>query len=233
MTSDAKKKLKQECIQIKKIASLKINPLSKEAPSPFKLEIIILAPDDCKVDVTQLVYELEIDSPEEYIVKGFFLKSKLNDYVPREMLDEIEKRILIKYREQCEKNHSEWYLLELVEWTLINYQMLVSCIPTCLEFYMSEGTNGESIRRWALKTLEKADNKEESDEEAREYWRKRREDEEKELADRKDRESEQRRKEIENDPSLFAKVKILSLKVWILRYIFTALGATRTERGSQ
>lgn len=202
-------------MQIKEIATyLKIIPIKKDSSTPFTIQIAI-SPLECIVDVTQLVFELNVDSFESISAPRVFVSSKANELIPQELLDEIENLLNAKIRMLFKSDGGEsWHLFELVEWAIENFQVLVFSVPSCFDFYMTEGPSGESIRRWALVTCGEGESQEEEeeDEEAREYWRRKREDEAKDREREKEREADLRRLEVIQDPSLHAKVKILSLK---------------------
>ena len=220
-----KLKLKEECLQVKKlsyITSFKIIPGQNEQ-FVCSLHFSIDAPLHCKVDIPQLAFSLTIHSFSEQNSISIVLNSEANSPLPQKLLEQIELSGSSEYKRLLSTKSIEsdnWFIINLVEWFYSSYVSLVSSIPSVLESYMGEGENGESIRRWALIEVEQdedsadvSDSSNESDdEEAREYWRLKRLEEEMELEAQKAREAEERRREVENDPNLHVKMKKLSVK---------------------
>jgi hypothetical protein len=121
---------------------------------------------------------------------------------------------------------TSWQLVELSQWIKQNFSKLLRSIPECMEMYMGTDAAGASMRRYSVIHIgdeiiesESESEDEEEQERAAEYWRNQKIEEERQLMIErvhcpitKAQEAEIKRLEAERDPTLHAKVPIISRK---------------------
>jgi hypothetical protein len=136
--------------------------------------------------------------------------------IPQSLSTEIQTKI-----QDFLSSSTEWNLVEAVDYIKKNFASLLLLQPNCWECYMGTSASGESQRRWAviqeqesLESSEEETEGESQDDDAADYWKKQREQEEALKIKEIEKEAQLRRIEAERDPALAFKVPLMSKKVF-------------------
>ena len=211
MSDNPKFLLKTHLILIKETFKSLNLKITKPTPTTFNLNFIV--EEESMVDIFDLDITIIIEDLEKKITKLI-----LNSDLPPNLHLTIQTRLQKSLNQY--QSHQSWVIDKFIKHVYDNFEKIVY-VPECLEVYMGEGQDGQSVRRFAIKvdetlstqtTSEDDESEDDDDEEAREYWRLKKLEEEEKILRIKAEEAEEKRVAYQNDPSLHAKVKVLSIK---------------------